>query len=561
MEVTHGVDRVAQRALFYSLGQDRQCMEKPMIAIVNSWNEIVPGCAPLRNLAGPVREGILEAGGQPCEFCTIGVCDGLAQGHRGISYSLPSRDIIAYSIEIMLQAHCFDGAVFLGSCDKITPGMLMAAMRVNIPTVFVQCGIMAQGDHRGHKLTLSNTREYTGKFHVGDISAEELVEVEENACPTLGSCSMMGTANSMACMAEALGLALPLSASTPSYLAAKSREARQAGRLVLDLVKTDTKARDIVSRESLENALRVALATGGSTNVALHVPALARELGFEMTMETLAQVSKKTPYVAKVNPSGPLTMNDFHNAGGVPAVCKSLGNLLHQECRTVCGKTIGEIAQDAAWNDKEVIRPRNAPYSPEGGLRALWGTLAPGSAIVKAAAVDKNIWRHRGPAVVFDSMEDSITAVEAGKVRAGSVIVIRYEGPVGGPGMREMQMITAILMGCGLGDSTALVTDGRFSGSTRGPCIGHVCPEAALGGPIALVRDGDMIEIDIENGRLNLEVSEEEIARRRAVWKPIEKKLTGILKLYAHIAPQANGGAVWEIAGRRLGSVDASFGL
>jgi len=547
LEMTHGVDRVANRALFYSLGQDRPCLEKPMIAVVNSWNEIVPGCAPLRSLAGPVREGILEAGGQPFEFCTIGVCDGMAQGHRGMSYSLPSRDIIAYSIEIMLQAHCFDGAVFLGSCDKITPGMVMAALRVNIPTVFVQCGIMEQGDYRGRKLTLSNTREYAGKFHAGEISAEELAVVEENACPTLGSCSMMGTANSMACMVEALGLALPLSASTPSYLAAKSREARQAGRLVLDLVKKGIKARDIVGKQSVENALRVALATGGSTNVALHVPALARELGLDLDMGHLAAISKSTPYVAKINPSGPLTMNAFHDAGGVPAVCRALGSLLHQDCRTVSGKSIGDVASGAAWNDRDVIRPADAPYASEGGLRALWGTLAPDSAIVKASAVDTGMWRHRGPAVVFDSMEDAIAAVAAGKVQAGSVIVIRYEGPVGGPGMREMQMITAILMGCGLGDSTALVTDGRFSGSTRGPCIGHVCPEAALGGPIALVRDGDMIEIDIEHGRLNLEVSEEELDRRAAAWQPVKKNLDGILRLYAHIAPQASCGAAWEL--------------
>ncbi|MDR2696646.1 MAG: dihydroxy-acid dehydratase, partial [Deltaproteobacteria bacterium] len=494
-----------------------------------------------------VREGILEAGGQPFEFCTIGVCDGMAQGHRGMSYSLPSRDIIAYSIEIMLQAHCFDGAVFLGSCDKITPGMVMAALRVNIPALFVQCGIMEQGDYRGRKLTLSNTREYAGKVHAGELSAEELAEVEESACPTLGSCSMMGTANSMACMVEALGLALPLSASTPSYLAAKSREARQAGRLVLDLVKTGVRPRDIVSEKALENALRVALATGGSTNVALHVPALAKELGFALDMAGLAAVSKSTPYVAKINPSGPLTMNAFHSAGGVPAVCRSLGALLHQDCRTVGGRSIGEIAHSAAWNDKDVIRPADAPHAPEGGLRALWGTLAPDSAIVKASAVDKKMWRHRGPAVAFDSMEDAIAAVEAGRIQAGGVIVIRYEGPVGGPGMREMQMITAILMGCGLGDSTALVTDGRFSGSTRGPCIGHVCPEAALGGPIALVRDGDMIAIDIESGCLNLEVPAAELAERAAAWKPVQKELGGILRLYAHIAPQANGGAAWVL--------------
>ena len=548
LEMTHGTDRVAHRALFYSLGQDRQNMERPMIAVVNSWNEIVPGCVPLKELAVVTREGILEAGGQPFEFCTIGVCDGMAQGHKGMSYSLPSRDILAYSIEIMLQAHCFDGAIFLGSCDKITPGMVMAALRVNIPCVFVQAGIMEQGDYRGRKLTLSNTREYAGKFHAGEINAEELIRVEEGACPTPGSCAMMGTANSMACMVEALGLSLPLSASTPSYLAVKRREARRAGRLVLDLVKAGVKARDIVDKNSMENALRVALATGGSTNVALHVPALSKELGAETDMKKLAEISKSTPSLAKINPSGPLPMNDFHNAGGVPAVCKALGSLLHTDCRTVHGKTIGEVASEAAWNNQEVIRPVENPHAPEGGLRSLWGTLAPEGAIVKSSAVAAGMWRHRGPAAVFDSMEDAIRDVEAGKIRAGSVIVIRYEGPVGGPGMREMQMITAILMGCGLGDSTALVTDGRFSGSTRGPCIGHVCPEAALGGTIALVQNGDQIEIDIDAGRLDLQVSEDELALRAETWKPVCKESgNGILRLYRHIAPKAGNGAVWEL--------------
>lgn len=546
VEMTEGPDRVAHRALFYSLGVDREAMRKPMIAIVNSWNEIVPGCAPLRDLARHVRDGILEAGGQPYEFCTIGVCDGMAQGHKGMGYSLPSRDIIAYSIEIMLQAHCFDGAVFLGSCDKITPGMVMAALRVNIPSIFVQCGSMEQGDYKGRKLTLSNTREYAGKYHAGEITADELSCVERQACPTLGSCSMMGTANSMACMAEALGLALPLSASTPPYLAAKPREARLAGRIVLDLVQRGVKARDIVTPQSMENALRVALATGGSTNVALHVPALAHELGMELDMRALGRISRETPYISKVNPSGPRTMTDFHAAGGVPAVCKSLGALLHRECRSVSGLTLGEQADAAAWEDKDVIRPVDKAFSPEGGLRALWGSLAPDSAIVKASAVAPEMWAHRGPAVVFDGMEEAIAAVEAGRVTAGSVIVIRYEGPVGGPGMREMQMITAILMGCGLGDSTALVTDGRFSGSTRGPCIGHVCPEAALGGPIALVQDGDMIRIDMHKGELELEVAADKLERRRAAWQPRQRELTGIQKLYARIAPSAAHGARWD---------------
>lgn len=548
VEMTEGSDRVAHRALFYSLGVDRPAMRKPMIAIVNSWNEIVPGCMPLRELARHVRDGILEAGGQPYEFCTIGVCDGLAQGHKGMAYSLPSRDIIAYSIEIMLQAHCFDGAVFLGSCDKITPGMVIAALRVNIPSIFVQSGSMEQGDYKGRKLTLSNTREYAGKFHAGEINAKDLACVERQACPTLGSCSMMGTANSMACMSEALGLALPLSASTPPHYSAKSREARLAGRIVLDLVQQGIKARDIVTPKALENALRVALATGGSTNVALHVPALAHELGMTLNMHELERISRETPYIAKVNPSGPRTMTDLHEAGGVPAVCRSLGSLLHREAMTVSGQNIGQQADAALWNDEEVIRPVDRAFSPEGGLRTLWGNLAPESAIVKASAVEKAMWKHRGPAVVFDSMEAAIAAVEDGKVTRGSVIVIRYEGPVGGPGMREMQMITAILMGCGLGDSTALVTDGRFSGSTRGPCIGHVCPEAALGGPIALVRNGDMIRIDMHAGELELEVPEEELTQRRSQWQPRKRELKGILKLYADMAPRAAMGACWDKA-------------
>lgn len=545
-DMTEGIDRAAHRALFFSLGVNREDLYKPLIAVVNCWNEIVPGCVPQKSLAEVVKQGIIEAGGLPFEFNTIGVCDGLAQGHEGMKYSLPSRDIIAHSIEIMLEAHRFDGAVLLTSCDKITPGMLMAIARVNIPSIIIPPGAMMAGEYKGQKLTLSLMREFVGKYQAGIISKEELYKVEEAACPSLGSCSMIGTANTMACLCEVLGLSIPLSATTLANTSAKRREGYIAGKRIMELVKHNIRPSDILTYEAFINAVTVSMAIGGSTNSVLHIPAIAYEAGFEIGLDIFDKLSGTVPYISKINPSGPKTINDFHDAGGIPAVLKSLKAYLNCDVMTVIGKTIGEIADEAEWKDKDMIKPAEEPISSQGGLKVLWGNLAPEGAIVKRSAVNPKMWVHRGPARTFDSMEAAIEAVERKEIEPGSVIVIRYEGPAGGPGMREMQMITAILVGSGLAEYTALITDGRFSGSTRGPCIGHVSPEAELGGPIALIKDGDIISIDLIKGTVNLEVSPEELVNRRKMWKPLKKELKGVLKLYSRLKPRTNNGAVWD---------------
>lgn len=546
-EITQGTERIAHRALLFAVGLKRSDFSKPMIAIVNSWNEIVPGCVHLRGVADEVKKGVREAGGVPLEFNTIAVCDGMAQGHVGMSYSLPSRDVVAASAEIMLQAHRFDGAVFISSCDKITPGMLMAAARVNIPSIFVAAGPMAAGRFRGRKIALPNTRELAGAYQIGEMTEAELARAEEEACPTPGTCAMMGTANTMACLTEALGLTLPLSATTPATSPAKAEDARLAGQKVVDLVRRGVRPRDIMTQSALGNALRVEMAIGGSTNAVLHLPAIARELELDLDLDTFDRVSRETPYLASINPSGVNTVDDFHDAGGVPAVLRALLPLLDGDALTVSGQTIGQIAAAAAWHDQNVIRPLDNPVKPDGGLSILRGSLAPDGAVVKKSAVSPGMWVHRGPALVFHSMEEAIVALRGGRIKEGSVIVIRYEGPIGGPGMREMQMITAMLVGTKLSETTALVTDGRFSGSTRGPCIGHVTPEAAAGGPIALVEDGDMISIDIPGRRLELEVGDDELAARRTRWQPYQKPIPrGILSLFAKTASSIKVGAPME---------------
>lgn len=528
-EIVCGCDRGGHRALLYSMGIEKEELKRPFIAVVNSWNEIVPGCAPLKEIAASVKRGVLEAGGLPFEFCTIGVCDGLAQGHPGMSFSLPSREIIADSIEIMLRAHCFDGAVFLGSCDKITPGMLIAALRVDIPSIFVQSGPMWNGCHKEQALSLPSLREFTGKFYAGAIDRKELDEIEHATMPTMGSCAMMGTANSMSCVAEAVGLALPLSATTPSFFAEKHREARRAGARIVSLIKEDIRPSDIVNAKSIENALRVGYATGSSTNLVLHMQTIAQEAGCAVSLKDMDEISASTPYIARVHPSGKTPFNMLHAAGGVPAILQSLETRIDRDQKTVSGLTIGEIADAAHWDDKEIIRPAAAPFAPEGGLRVLWGTLAPEGAVVKRSGVVKKMWVHRGPARVFEKMEEAIVCVEAGTIEKGSVLVIRNEGPEGGPGMREMQLVTTLMVGTGLSDTTALVTDGRFSGATQGPCIGHITPEAASGGPIAFVQDGDMISIDLDKGILDLEVSAEEMAKRREGWHYPQQEHKGVL--------------------------------
>jgi dihydroxy-acid dehydratase len=533
-DLTEGIDRAAHRALLYSLGLSREDLERPFIAVANSWNEIVPGCVPQRQVADAVKQGIRAAGAIPFEFNTIGVCDGMAQGHSGMSFSLPSREVIADSAEIMLEAHRFDGAVFLTSCDKITPGMLMAMFRVNIPSIIVAPGTMAPGEYKGEKLTTSLIREFAGRCQAGIISEGELAEVERVACPTLGSCAMMGTANTMACLCEVLGLAYPASATMPASTSEKLREGIAVGKRIVELVRQDVKPLDLVNREAFFDAVKFVLAAGGSTNATLHIPTLAAEAGYEVNLSDMEDLCEKVPYVTRINPSGKHTMEDFHRAGGVAAVFASLGDShFCLDRRSVSGKTLREIADAAPWADRGMIRPASEPISPIGALKVLRGNLAPEGAVCKRSGADKNMWRHSGPARVFHAMEEAVKVVEDGGIEPGSVIVIRYEGPVGGPGMREMHLITSILAGSGLSESTALVTDGRFSGSTRGPCIGHVTPEAALGGPIAFVQDGDTISIDLYEGKLDWVLGEEEIERRRAAWRPVVRPHRGVLASFA----------------------------
>ena len=545
-ETTQGPERTGHRSLLFADGLTRGDFGKPLVAVVNSWNEIVPGCLHLTALSKAVHEGVRSAGGVPLEFNTIAVCDGLAQGHVGMKYSLPSREIIAASAEIMLQAHRFDGAVFLSSCDKVTPGMLMAAARVDIPSIFVTAGPMAAGRHQGNTLTLTSMRDYTGRFQRGDVTAEEMAAVEEVALPGAGTCAMLGTANTMACLTEAMGLTLPGSSTTMALSAAKEREAYLAGQRLVQLVREGSSAGNYLTAASLENALRVGMAIGGSTNLVLHLLALAQELGLALDLRRVDEISCTTPYLASLVPSGPYTLEDLGAAGGIPAVLRVLAPLLNTYTPSITGETLEGVISAAQWQDRTVVRPLEDPVRPDGGLAVLWGSLASEGSLVKRSAVAPQMWTHTGPALVFERMEDAADALMQDQVEPGTVLVLRYEGPVGGPGMREMHMITAIMAGLGLTSSTALVTDGRFSGSTRGPCVGHVSPEAALGGTIALVRDGDLIEIDIPHGRLDLLVSEEELARRRLDWRPPDIPDTGILGLMAGLATSASRGAGWS---------------
>jgi len=541
-----GFERAPHRSLFYATGLTPEELDRPLIGVVNSHNDIVPGHVHLDRVSEAVKAGVWMAGGTPLEFNVIGVCDGIAMGHPGMCYSLPSRELIADSVEIMAMAHRFDGLVLIPNCDKIVPGMLMAAARINIPATVVSGGPMMAGRYQGRDVDLNTVFEGVGECQVGRLTEDELQELELTACPGCGSCSGLFTANSMNCLTEALGMGLPGNGTIPAIEAARIRLAKQAGMKILHLIREDTLPRDIMTEAAFENAVAVDMAIGGSTNTVLHLPAIAHDAGVSLPLGKFDAVSSRTPYLVKLSPSGPHHMQDFDEAGGVPAVMAELfaRNLLHGHLQTVTGKTVAENLEGVRRRS-DIIRPADDPYRPDGGIAILQGNLAPDGAVVKAAAVLPEMMQHRGPARVFEDEESALDAILGARIQAGDVVVIRYEGPRGGPGMREMLMPTSSLAGMGLDDKVALLTDGRFSGATRGAAVCHVSPEAAAGGPIGLVREGDEIELDIPNKRLTLLVSKEEMARRREDWQPPAPRVTGgYLARYAALVGSASEGAI-----------------
>lgn len=550
--VKTGVQQAPHRSLFNALGFTQEEMKKPLIGIVSSYNEIVPGHMNIDKIVEAVRMGVAMAGGVPRVFPAIAVCDGIAMGHEGMKYSLVTRDLIADSTECMAKAHQFDALVMVPNCDKNVPGLLMAAARINVPTIFVSGGPMMAGHIYGKKRSLSSMFEAVGEFSAGKITQEQLMEYERKVCPTCGSCSGMYTANSMNCLTEALGMGLSGNGTIPAVYSDRLRLAKQAGMQIMKLLEADIRPRDIMTKAAFMNALTVDMALGCSTNSMLHLPAIAHEAGVEINVDIANEVSARTPNLCHLAPAGPTYMEDLNEAGGVYAVMKELTkkDLLDLGCLTVTGKTVGENIEHADNMNPEVIRPLENPYSPTGGLAALKGNLAPDSGIVKRSAVVPEMMVHEGPARVFDCEEDAIEAILGGKINAGDVVVIRYEGPKGGPGMREMLNPTSAIAGMGLGSSVALITDGRFSGASRGASIGHVSPEAAVGGPIALVEEGDIISIDIPNYRLELKVPDEVLEERRKAWKPRKPKITdGYLARYAALVTSGNRGAVLKVPG------------
>jgi len=535
-EVKRGLDRAHHRGLLFSLGIGRKDLDKPFIGVASSYTDIVPGHMHLRRLAEAVKEGIWRGGGVPFEFNTVAVCDGIAMGHRGMKYSLPSRELIADSVEVMAEAHRLDGLVLLTNCDKITPGMLMAAARLDIPCIVVTGGPMGSGRWRGEKTGILTVVEAVGKVLAGQMTEEELRRLEDIACPTCGACNGLFTANTMACLSEALGMALPYTATIPAYYSSKLSKAREAGEQAVRLVEKGLTPSKILTAEAFENAIVVDMALGGSTNTILHLPAIAEELGIEIPLDLFDKISRRVPHLTNlIGVGGDMDMEDFHRAGGVPALMNELRELLHLDALTVTGRTLRENIAGAQVLDRRVIRPLSKPLRKEGGIAILKGTLAPEGAVVKAAAVSDRVKVFKGPARVFDSHEDALKAIEEHSIEEGEVVVIRYEGPMGGPGMQEMLIPTALIYGMGLSENIALVTDGRFSGATRGPCIGHVSPEAYEGGPIALVEDGDEIEIDIPRRILNLNVDREVLEDRRARWRRPERRLKGFLAKYVKV--------------------------
>lgn len=548
--VTKGKQQAPHRSLMNALGLTQEEMDRPLVGIVSSYNEIVPGHMNLDKIVNAVKQGVAMAGGTPIVFPAIAVCDGIAMGHIGMKYSLVTRDLIADSTEAMALAHQFDALVMVPNCDKNVPGLLMAAARINVPTIFVSGGPMLAGRVDGQKRSLSSIFEAVGANAAGTLSDEGLVEFENKVCPTCGSCSGMYTANSMNCLTEVLGMGLRGNGTIPAVYSERIRLAKHAGMKVMELWEKNICPRDIMTEEAMLNALTVDMALGCSTNSMLHLPAIAHEIGMDFEIDFANGISERTPNLCHLAPAGPTHMEDLNEAGGVYAVMNELNKLglLHTECMTVTGKTVGENIKDAVNLNLEVIRPVENPYSKTGGLAVLKGNLAPDGSVVKRSAVVDEMLVHEGPARVFECEEDAITAIKGGQIKEGDVVVIRYEGPKGGPGMREMLNPTSAIAGMGLGSSVALITDGRFSGASRGASIGHVSPEAAVGGPIALVEEGDIIKIDIPNLKLEMAVSDEELEKRRQAWTPKEPKVkTGYLARYASLVTSGNRGAILEV--------------
>ncbi len=547
--VKKGMQQAPHRSLFNALGFTKEEMEKPLVGIVSSYNEIVPGHMNLDKIVNAVKMGVAEAGGVPVVFPAIAVCDGIAMGHTGMKYSLVTRDLIADSTECMALAHQFDALVMVPNCDKNVPGLLMAAARINVPTVFVSGGPMLAGHVKGRKTSLSSMFEAVGSYAAGTMSEEDVCGFEEKACPTCGSCSGMYTANSMNCLTEALGMGLKGNGTIPAVYSDRLRLAKHAGMAVMEMYRQNICPRDIMTKEAVLNALTVDMALGCSTNSMLHLPAIAHEIGFDFDIGFANEISEKTPNLCHLAPAGPTYMEDLNEAGGVYAVMNELAELglLNLDCMTVSGRTVGENIKGCVNKDPEVIRPLDNPYSKTGGLAVLKGNLAPEGSVVKRSAVAPEMMVHEGPARVFDCEEDAIEAIKGGKIVAGDVVVIRYEGPKGGPGMREMLNPTSAIAGMGLGSTVALITDGRFSGASRGASIGHVSPEAAVGGTIALVEEGDTIKINIPEMKLELDVAEEALAKRREEWRPREPKVTeGYLARYAQMVTSGAKGAVMK---------------
>jgi dihydroxy-acid dehydratase len=547
--VKKGFERAPHRSLLRATGLKSEDIAKPFIAVCNAYTDVIPGHVHLRKVGDLVKKAIIKAGGTPFEFNTIGICDGIAMGHTGMKYSLPSRELVADCVETMVNAHRFDGMVCIPNCDKIVPGMIMGALRCNIPTIFVSGGPMRAGKTSdGRTVDLISVFEGIGAFKAGKMNEEQLLELECSACPGAGSCSGMFTANSMNCLSEAIGLALPGNGTVLADDPSRKKLWRKAGARIVELVREDLKPRDIVTMESVDNAFVLDMAMGGSTNTVLHTLAIAHEAGLSYDLERINDLSKRCPNICKVSPSSPYHVEDVDRAGGISAILKEISRvkgLLKLDCKTVTGKTLGKNISRAKTTDTQCIRTIENAYSPEGGLFILRGNLAPGGAVIKTAGVDPKMLKHEGPAIIFESQEDACEGILAGRVQPGHVVVIRYEGPKGGPGMQEMLSPTSYIMGQGLGDKVALITDGRFSGGTRGACIGHVSPEAAEGGPIGLLRDGDIISIDILARQMNAKVSDEEFAQRRAAWVAPEPRFkSGWLARYTKHATNASNGAV-----------------